>query len=118
MATEVSRVGDWMRTYTGVRFYPSDPRPDEIFIQDIAHSLSNMCRFAGHVKEFYSVAEHSVRVSLACHPDDALWGLLHDASEAYVVDMPRPIKRAPFMHGYRLLEAKVSLAVCERFELP
>ena len=71
------------------------PNPDDIRIEDIAHALSNQCRFAGHAREFYSVAEHSVHVSQLCLPEHALWGLLHDASEAYLVDLPRPLKLLP-----------------------
>src|SRR5271165_7548492 len=88
-----NRKGDWIQTYTGRVMYPLDPRPEEINIIDIAHALSNLCRFTGHVRTFYSVAEHSVRVSQHCDPKDALWGLLHDASEAYLADMSRPMKR-------------------------
>jgi len=68
------------------------PDVDLIDIKDIAHALSLQCRYAGHVREFYSVAEHSVRVSMACARGDALWGLLHDASEAYILDIPKPLK--------------------------
>jgi hypothetical protein len=68
-------------TFSDVRFWPLLPNPDDIRIEDIAHALSNQCRFAGHAREFYSVAEHCVRVSQLCRPEEALWGLLHDASE-------------------------------------
>lgn len=69
-------------TYTGRTFYPFDPRPEDICIEDIAHSLSNMCRFCGHVREFYSVAEHSVRGASHLYGLNALQFLLHDAAEA------------------------------------
>lgn len=62
MTARVSR-GDWMQTYTGRRFYPLDPRPDEIDPEDIAHALSLLCRYGGHVDRFYSVAEHCVLMS-------------------------------------------------------
>src|ERR1017187_10636100 len=75
-------------TFSGIHFWPLLPNPADIRIEDIAHALSNQCRFAGHAREFYSVAEHSVRVSQLCPPEDALWGLLHDASEAYLTDVP------------------------------
>ncbi|WP_080662516.1 HNH endonuclease [Sinorhizobium meliloti] len=114
----VERVGQWMQTYTGRKFWPMDPRADEVFIEDIAHSLSLQCRYAGHCLRFYSVAEHSVH--LARHlrwqgVDVALWALLHDASETYLVDVPRPVK--PHLAGYKDAEAKVMAAVCERFGL-
>ncbi|RVL38051.1 hypothetical protein CN148_11580 [Sinorhizobium meliloti] len=107
-----------MQTYTGRKFWPMDPQADEVFIEDIAHSLSLQCRYAGHCLRFYSVAEHSVH--LARHlrwqgVDVALWGLLHDASEAYLVDVPRPVK--PHLPGYKEAESKVMAAVCERFGL-
>ena len=74
------------------------------------------CRYAGHCKRFYSVAEHSVLLSQAVAPEHRLWALLHDASEAYLVDVPRPVK--PFLPGYREAEDRLMAAVCERFGLP
>jgi uncharacterized protein len=101
-------------------FWPMDPRADEVEIDDIAHSLSMQSRYAGHSLRFYSVAEHSVLIArwLLDHypPERALWGLLHDASEAYLVDVPRPVK--PFLPGYKEAEARVMAVVCERFGLP
>jgi hypothetical protein len=88
-----TRVGDWIQTYSGRQFWPLDPRVEDVHLEDIAHALSNVCRYTGHVREFYSVAEHSVHVSWSCEPEDALWGLLHDASEAYLADMARPVKQ-------------------------
>ncbi len=82
----------WIQTYTGRKFYPLDPRAEDIDIQDIAHSLAMQCRFNGHCREFYSVAEHSVRVSRILPAELQLAGLLHDAAEAYVSDLPRPVK--------------------------
>lgn len=86
------RKGKAIVTYNGISFWPTDPRPEEINIEDIAHSLSMLCRFNGHVEEFYSVGDHSIRVSYACPPEYALYGLLHDASEAYLSDIPTPLK--------------------------
>lgn len=89
-----ARRGQWMLTFSGRQFWPLDPRADEISIQDIAHSLSNQCRFAGHTSEFYSVAQHCVLASrlVAGGPVLQLDALLHDATEAYLVDLPRPVK--------------------------
>ncbi len=112
------RIGDWVQTFTGLVMYPLDPRPEEICIEDIAHHLSNLCRFTGATREFYSVAEHSVRVSHACEPQDALWGLLHDAAEAYLADMARPVKRySPFGQIYCEIEDGLMLAICNKFGL-
>ena len=84
---------DWIQTWTGRPFRPLHPDPDSIDIRDIAHALSLLCRFNGHCNVFYSVAEHAERVSRAVPPEHALWGLLHDAAEAYISDLPRPVKR-------------------------
>jgi len=84
----------WLTTYTGKQFYPWKPNPDDIDIHDIAHSLSNICRYNGHCNIFYSVAEHCVRlvdiVPNHCKP----YALMHDAAEAYFSDVPSLIKRA------------------------
>lgn len=109
------RKGDWMQTATGVAFWPIDPRPEEVHIEDIAHALSLICRYGGHCQTFYSVAQHSILVSRALAPEFRLWGLLHDASEAYVIDVPRPLK--PFLAGYREAEDKVMEVIAERFGL-
>lgn len=108
----------WIQTHSGRRFNPTCPNPDAIVIQDIAHALSMQCRFSGHCKYFYSVAQHSVLVSYICDSQDALWGLLHDASEAYLVDVPRPIKRSGQMQAYIDFEQKMQEAICRRFGLP
>lgn len=112
-----TRSGDWIQTYTGKRFYVMDPLPEEIDIRDIAHALSNLCRFTGHVREFYSVAQHCVLVSQNCNPRNALWGLLHDASEAYIGDLHRPLKKDRSMQAYRWIERRLMLAVSAAFGL-
>lgn len=110
------RFGDWIQTYTGSRMFPLDPHPAEIDIHDIAHSLSNLCRFNGHVKRFYSVAEHSCHVSDVLPAELRLAGLLHDASEAYLCDLPRPIKRsAEFAEQYLSAETKLMRVIAVRF---
>lgn len=107
--------GDWMQTYTGRRFFPMDPRAEEIDPLDIAHALSLLCRYNGHVDRFYSVAEHCVLMSYAVRHEVALWALLHDATEAYVGDMIRPLKGS--MPDYRDAEDRVMAAIVERFGL-
>lgn len=109
------RAGSWLQTYTGKVFWPLDPRAEDVDINDIAQALANQCRYGGHVKQFYSVAEHSVHVSKAVPHAHALWGLLHDASEAYLVDVPRPIKI--HMPEYRAWEARLMAVICARFGL-
>ena len=94
----------FISTYTGRRFYPLDPNPSDVCIEDIAHALAMICRFNGHTREFYSVAEHSVHVSRIVPPEYALAGLLHDASEAYIADVSRPVKRTDAMMEYRMVE--------------
>lgn len=105
----------YFRTYMGRHVHPLCPSPDEIDIEDIAHSLSQTCRFLGHTDGFYSVAQHSVLVSELVPAEDALWGLLHDASEAYLGDLPAPIKCEPEMGVYRIAEDGMMLAVCRKF---
>lgn len=114
-------------TFTGLYVEPLDLEPSLIRVEDVAHALSNQCRFSGHVREFYSVAEHSVRVTRALEsgviagdvPLDVLrWGLMHDAAEAYLTDVARPLKDdAYFGRAYRGAEARAMTAVAERFEL-
>lgn len=110
------RFGGWIQTFTGRKFWPLDPEPGDVDARDIAHGLSLQCRFGGHVREFYSVAEHSVRVSLECPPELALCGLMHDASEAYLVDVPRPIK--PYLAGYGAAEERLMRVIADKFGFP
>lgn len=113
------RRGSWIQTFSGVAFYPLDPRIEDFRIEDIAHSLSLQCRFTGHCREFYSVAEHCVRLSYIVPQGDALWGLMHDASEAYLMDLARPIKRYSAMGQlYREIEVGLMASICEAFGLP
>lgn len=107
-----------MRTSSGRLIWPFAPDPASIVITDIAHALSQICRFGGQTREFYSVAQHSVLVSQACGEDDALWGLLHDASEAYLCDVPRPLKTSVQFEPYRTVESSLQLAILSRFGLP
>lgn len=115
---DVPRKGDWIQTFTGRKFWPMDPRADEIDIRDIAHSLSMMCRFNGHVRRFYSVAQHCVLLSHHVPIQDRLWGLMHDASEAYIADVSSPVKKLDAMAPYRDAERAIMASVCERFDLP
>lgn len=109
------RKGDWIQTYTGIAFWPLDAREEEIDILDIAHSLSMQCRFGGHCEEFYSVAEHCCHIYDLVSDKHKLWGLLHDASEAYLVDLPRPVKRS--IPDYKEIENNLMKVICSKFEL-
>lgn len=108
--------GNWMQTFTGQRFYPMAPLASDVDPVDIAHALSLICRYGGHVTRFYSVAEHCVLMSRAVSPENALWALLHDATEAYVGDMVRPLKR--MLPAYEAAEDRVMMAIASRFGLP
>ncbi len=87
------RRGDWIQTASSKQFWSLDPRPEDVDITDIAHALSQICRFTGHCHEFYSVAQHAVLVSHNVPSEHAAWALLHDAAEAYIGDISRPLKR-------------------------
>lgn len=113
-------MSDFILTYTKIKFFPLEPVKDDIMIEDIAHSLSLMTRANGHCRHFYSVAQHSIhcfqeaksrgyskRVQLGC--------LLHDASESYISDLTRPVKRN--MPEYFAIEAKLQSVIYDRFGL-
>lgn len=103
----------WIQTFLGKPFWPLSPRPEDIDIRDIAHALAMTCRFTGHSQKFYSVAEHSVRVSRIVPAQFALHGLLHDASEAYLCDLSRPIKHGSTLGAeYCRIEDNLMQAVC------
>jgi 5'-deoxynucleotidase YfbR-like HD superfamily hydrolase len=109
---------DWIQTFTGRQFFPLQPRVNDIDIRDIAHALSNLCRYGGHSECFYSVAQHSLLVSQVLQPYGlAFYGLLHDASEAYLIDVPRPIKHSIGMEAYRSAERRLQSMIYERFGL-
>ena len=108
--------GAWMQTFTGRQFYPLDPRPEDIDPRDIAHALSLICRYGGHACDFYSVAEHCLLMSHVVPQEHALRALLHDAAEAYVGDMVRPLKHQ--LPAYCEAEDRVLERIGERFSLP
>ena len=104
--------------YSGGTFDILNPRPEDVRIEDIAHALSNQCRFTGHTRSFYSVAQHSVLASLHVGPSsDSLWSLLHDSSEAYTGDLNRPMKHSPEMSRFRTAEKAIMAAICAYFGL-
>lgn len=105
----MTRLGDWAQSFTGRKFWPGDPRPEDVCLEDIAHALAHVCRFGGHVPVAYSVAQHSVLVSHVCPPAHALVGLMHDATEAYLGDVIRPLKT--LLPSYALLEERWAKAI-------
>lgn len=113
----------WCQTYSGQRAHVCNLAPEQINLLDIAHSLTLQRRFGGHSREPWSVAEHSMLVAWIVEhklgrADLVPQALLHDASEAYLVDVPRPAKCSRFLDGYRTLEGDVSARVLARFGLP
>lgn len=115
--TDGERVGTWMQTFSGRKFFPLDARAEEITIEDVAHGLAMTCRYGGHTRRFYSVAEHCVLVSHHVPEIYALHGLLHDSAEAYIGDMIRPLKHQPQMSEFRAAEAGIEVQVAAAFGL-
>lgn len=105
----------WIQTRTGLKVDPFAPDSGAIVIDDIAHALGNLCRFTGHTRQFYSVAQHSVLVSWLVPPRFAMAGLLHDAAEAYFNDLAKPVKERPEMQGYRDAEAALMGKILHQF---
>lgn len=106
----------WIRTASGCRFDYLDPRPEQIEIEDIAHALASIPRYVGHSPLPVSVAEHSVRVCRILPRKLQLVGLMHDATEAYVLDLPSPLKA--LLPDYQAIEKRVWAAIAARFSLP
>jgi 5'-deoxynucleotidase YfbR-like HD superfamily hydrolase len=106
-----------VQLYSGAIIDPLDPDPELFDIRDIAHALSLQCRFSGHVRQHYSVADHSIRVARLVPVEDALEGLMHDASEYLLIDVPSPLKMDLFGEQYRDFEDRICTALAERFSL-
>lgn len=111
----------WIATYTGRRINPSEMMSADVDIRDIAHALSNICRFGGHSSYFYSVAEHSVHVAriVAKHtPEVGLYALLHDAAEAYIGDIVSPLKQTEiFQELLGEIEDEIFDSILRRFRI-
>ena len=109
-------VEPWIQTFTGQKFWLDSPQSESIHIEDIAHSLSMQCRYAGHSKFFYSVAQHSYLATFLCPYSLRLAVLLHDAAEAYLGDVTKPLKQC--LGGkYSHMEAKVQNAIDFKYGL-
>ncbi len=105
----------YVSTYSGNRFYPLEPRIDQVAIEDIAHGLAYLCRFNGQTSEFYSVAQHSLVVSSLVPRELRLAALLHDAAEAYLGDMVKPLK--VLMPDFAALEDRVTAIIGATFAI-
>jgi hypothetical protein len=117
-ARPVSVRGAYMHTFTGRKYYPFDPRAEDVDIRHIAHSLATRCRYNGACKGFYSVAEHSCYVAAHGPAETALERLLHDGAEGYVSDLIRPLKYDPaFRAPFKKVEDLNERVVAERFGL-
>jgi uncharacterized protein len=116
--------GPFIQTVSGRRVNPFALPASEIDLDDIAQALANLCRFGGHCRRFYSVAQHSCLVADLVRTQggdatDALWALLHDATEAYLIDLPRPLKHfSEFGRLYREAEKRLQEAIVQHFRLP
>ena len=106
---------NWILTRSGRQFDLLNPTAAMISPHDIGHALARLCRFNGHTLDHYSVAQHSMIVCDLVPLKDQLPALLHDATEAYLGDMTRPLKA--LMPAYRQIEQRVWHAVCDRFEI-
>jgi len=107
---------DTIRTNSGLFINVFETDPDTIIIEDVAHALAHMPRFGAHLDEFYSVAQHSVycfNLAIMHGLEYGLAALLHDASEAYILDMPTPIKR--HLPDYQAVEHKLMMAIAKKF---
>lgn len=106
----------WILTASGKHMDFTDPQPNQIDVLDIVQGLANECRYAGQCKAFYSVAQHSVLTSYIVPKAFALEALLHDATEAYCKDIPRPLKA--LLPDYQAIEQRVDAVIRARFGLP
>lgn len=113
MSQENLFTTDCIRTVSGIYVNVFDPEPEMFIIEDIAHALSMQCRFGGHLPLFYSVAEHCIDVSGRCTPENKFSGLMHDASEAYLLDIPSPIKKR--LSNYKEIEDGVMKVISRKF---
>lgn len=103
-----------IRTNSGQYVNVFEPNPDTLLIEDIAHALSNQPRFGGHLSKFYSVAQHCILCHMVAADGEKYNALMHDASEAYLLDMPKPIKME--MPDYNRIEDHLMNVLAEKFK--
>jgi hypothetical protein len=116
MPHNTNNEGFWIQTFTGRRLYPGNPTPDSIVIEDIAHALSLTNRFGGHTVYPYSVAQHCVNCYNLASQKYKLEALMHDAAEAYIGDLPSPIKA--LCPDFRVLESRLYGVIARLFHFP
>lgn len=104
---------DCIRTRSGIYVNVFDPKPEMFIIEDIAHALGQIPRYAGHLKHHYSVAQHSIYVSNMVKPKHRLQALMHDASEAFLLDIPSPIKAR--LDNYKTIEEGLMKVIAQKF---
>lgn len=103
-------------TYSGRQFFINRATVDDIYIEDIAHGLSNVCRYVGQCKTFYSVAEHSVRMAeMSWGTPMKLLALLHDAAEAYLGDVSTEVKHC--LPTYMEMETRLTYVIFDRYSI-
>jgi len=115
MTRSVAGRDDWFITHGGIVFFLLDPDPGSVSLFDIAHALAHVCRWGGHTRCFYSIAQHSIHVSRLAPPHLAFHALMHDAAEAYVGDVIRPLKS--LLPEYKRIELRVEAAIRSSFGL-
>ena len=115
---EVRPDNCWIPTASGGRIHLLNPRPEDINPWDIATALSHLCRYNGQVKKFYSVAQHTLLVWSITDPQYHRWSLLHDAAEAYLGDMVKPLKETAVGVPFKAVEHVIMSAIRARFNLP
>lgn len=104
---------DFICTYSGKKFYPLDPKEEDIYIEDIAHALSLICRFSGHCRTLYSVGQHSLMCMDLSNNEDKLAGLLHDSAESFIQDISTPLKKHfPYYH---LVENNIMTVIAKKW---
>lgn len=111
-------MADYIKTYSGLHMEPTAPKAESIRIEDISHALSLICRGNGHVKTFFSVGQHCIRCALEAEARGyskrlILACLLHDASEAYMSDITRPLKQ--YLPQYKAYEKQLLEVIYEKY---
>lgn len=107
-----------IQTISGVFFWPMEPHIDEILLDDIVHGIGKECRFVNHTPYHYSVAWHSVALSHVVPDHLKKWALIHDTTEAYLRDLPRPLKKHPIFEKYIAIEDNLMAVIAEFFGMP